>query len=203
MERPQTDPSLAGDETYNVPRCIGVAQDVNNIQGNYITYRSGSEASSSFQAEASLSVRYLAVSGSASASYATEKSFRQENQYAFYSFNADTYAASLRDYADLLNESALKRRIADLPVPFDGSNSDHVKQWRDFFSSFGTHVIINCSYGARFQLVSRRFSSHVPAHRITNGPVTSERLGLQLGELCQQSFLDQRTSVFQWCSRWR
>ena len=142
-----------GDEVFDVPRCIGIAKDISSVQGNYITYKSGSEASQSFQVDASLSVRYLAVSGSASASYATEKSFRQENQYAFYSFNADTYSASLRDYADLLNESALKRRIEDLPVPFNGTNPEHVKDWREFFSSFGTHAIINCSYGDRFQLV--------------------------------------------------
>lgn len=160
-----------------------MAQDVNNIQGNYITYKSGSEASQSFQVDASLSVRYLAVSGSASASYATEKSFRQENQYAFYSFNANTYSASLRDYADLLNESALKKRIEELPIPFDGSNDDHVKKWRDFFSSFGTHVIINCSYGARYQMVSacralERLSTDAKAvfHPFL------ECLGLQLGK---------------------
>ena len=145
-----------GDEVYDVPRCIGVATDINTVQGEYKTSRSGTEASSDFQSNASLSVRYLAVSGSVSASYATQKSFRQENQYAFYSFNADTYGASLRDYLDLLNESALKKRINELPKPFDGSKEEHVRQWSGFFASFGTHVIINCSYGARYQMVSKQ-----------------------------------------------
>ncbi|KAH9935269.1 MAC/Perforin domain-containing protein [Amylocystis lapponica] len=173
--RPDEDtrPVQIGDLTYDVPRCIGVAMDAQSVQGNYITYKTGSEASSNFQADASLTVRYLAVSGGVSASYGTEKSFRQENQYAFYSFNSDTYTTSMQDYIDFLNETPLKNRIAELPKPFNGADADNLKQWRDFFASFGTHVIIHCSYGARFQLnvwasnsessVNNRFSTSVTA----------------------------------------
>lgn len=137
---------------YDVPRCIGVSQ-YNRSDGNYVTYKTGSEASSSFKTEASMSVRYLAVSASASASYALDKTFKREDQFAFYSFNADTYLASMRNYADLLNEAALKKRLDDLPKPFNGDNDKNLSEWKDFFASFGTHVIINASYGARFQLV--------------------------------------------------
>ncbi|KAF9487886.1 hypothetical protein BDN71DRAFT_1348694, partial [Pleurotus eryngii] len=118
------------------------------------TYKSGSEANSYFEADASLSVRYLGVSGSVSASYATEKMFRQENQYAFYSFNSSTYVAVLRDWADLLNETALKRRLETMPRPFDENNENHVNEWKEFFDSWGTHVILNATYGARYQLVA-------------------------------------------------
>lgn len=138
---------------YNVPRCIGISS-INSVNGAYTTYKSGSEANSYFGADASLSVRYLGVSGSVSASYATEKMFRQENQYAFYSFNSSTYVAVLRDWADLLNETALKRRLETMPRPFDENNESHVNEWKEFFDSWGTHVILNATYGARYQLVS-------------------------------------------------
>ena len=128
-----------------------------NYQGSFLTYRSGSEAFSAFQADASLSIRYLCVSGGASASYATEKTLRRENQHAFYSFNADLYAANLRDYIDSINETALKRGIASLPTPFNGNDQTHAKKYRDFFGSFGTHVITYSTYGARCQLVRLSF----------------------------------------------
>ncbi|KAG9218284.1 hypothetical protein CCMSSC00406_0009904 [Pleurotus cornucopiae] len=161
-----------GKEVYNVPRCIGISS-INSVNGAYTTYKSGSEANSYFEADASLSVRYLGVSGSVSASYATEKMFRQENQYAFYSFNSSTYVAVLRDWADLLNETALKRRLETMPRPFDANNESHVNEWKEFFDSWGTHVILNATYGARYQLevhasnsessVNNRFSSSVQA----------------------------------------
>ncbi|OJA12170.1 hypothetical protein AZE42_05960 [Rhizopogon vesiculosus] len=162
---------ISGGIEYNVPNCIGVS-DYNISDGNYTTYATGTEASSTFQADASLSVRYMAVSASASASYALEKSFKRDDQFAFYSFNADTYLASLRDYADLLNETALTKRLDDMPK-FDGDDDDSLTQWKDFFASFGSHIILNASYGARFQLnvwasnqtesVNKSFSASVNA----------------------------------------
>ncbi|KAK1230926.1 hypothetical protein PQX77_005957 [Marasmius sp. AFHP31] len=162
-----------GDITYTIPGNIGVSTDLNNYQGGFVTYRSGSEAHEAFQADASLSIRYMSVSGGASASYATEKTLRRENQHAFYAFNADLYSANLRDYIDDINEKALKSRIEELPQPFNGSNKDHEKKYRDFFGTFGTHVITYCTYGARCQLnvwasnsnssVNNRFSASVTA----------------------------------------
>ncbi|THU80325.1 hypothetical protein K435DRAFT_809971 [Dendrothele bispora CBS 962.96] len=162
-----------GGQTYSVPRIIGVSTDISHFEGSYLTYRTGSEASAAFQADASLGIRYLCVSGSVSASYAMQRSLRRENQHAFYSFNADLFSASLRDYVDSINEKALKLRVAQLPTPFDGSKPDHRKEYRDFFSSFGTHVIKYCTYGARCQLnvwasnsdssVNEKFSANVNA----------------------------------------
>ncbi|KAK7444053.1 hypothetical protein VKT23_015450 [Stygiomarasmius scandens] len=162
-----------GQVTYKVPKSIGVSTDISNFQGSYLTYRSGSEASAAFQANASLSIRYLCVSGGASASYATEKSLRRENQHAFYSFNADLYSASLRDYLDSINEKGLKPRVEDLPKHFNGSDPENAKAYKDFFNSFGTHVITYCTYGARCQMnvwasnsdssVNERFSVSVTA----------------------------------------
>jgi hypothetical protein len=138
---------------YTVPWCVGIMTDVTRNDGSLITSRTGTEASEKFENDASLSAKYLAVSGSVSTQYATEKAFRRENQYAFYSLNSETYQAALREYSDLLNEDALKTRMKQLPKPFNPTNASEVKQWKDFFATFGTHVIVNCTYGARFQLV--------------------------------------------------
>ncbi|KAG6334618.1 hypothetical protein ID866_4470 [Astraeus odoratus] len=157
---------------YNVPRCISIIH-FDNSNGNYITYTTGTEASSSFQTDVSASARYLAVSASTSTSYALNKSFRREDQFAFYSFNASTYLAQMMDYIDLFNESALLRRIEQMPIPFDGYDDDNVREWKAFFASWGSHVIIKAGHGARFQLnvwasnseesVNKKFSINVGA----------------------------------------
>jgi len=165
---------IIGDVKYKVPKIVGVNQDVKSFQGTYITYRSGTEASAEFQADSSLAVRYLAVSGGGSVSYAVNKSFSSDNQFALYSFNSDQYTAGLRDYADSLNTAVLKAALADLPSPFPSKPDLAVEQkYKDFFSRYGTHVIVNTSYGARFQLnvwasnsnsaVNNRFSTSVKA----------------------------------------
>lgn len=146
--------SLAvGGVIYDVPRSIGVS-DYNSSDGTYVTYKTGTEAASSLTADASLSVRYLAVSASASISYALDKSYKREDQWAMYSFNADTYLASMRNYVDLLAETRLKNRLEDMK-PINGNDKNSVEEWKEFFSSWGSHVITNARFGARFQLVSR------------------------------------------------
>jgi hypothetical protein len=100
----------------------------------------------------------MAFSGSVSTSYSVEKTFRRDDQFALYAFNASLFGAGLRDYADLLNETALEKRLKEMPHPFT-SATDTVKEYKNFFASFGSHVIINASYGMRFQLVRLRTTS--------------------------------------------
>ncbi|KAI6039601.1 hypothetical protein EDC04DRAFT_1704437 [Pisolithus marmoratus] len=157
---------------YDVPRVIGVTS-FNSSNGNYVTYSTGTEASSALMIDTSLSARYLAVSASASVSYSVNKTYKREDQWAMYSFNADTYLASLRNYVDLLAETALANRLADMVAIGDGSDKDIVGEWKLFFMSWGSHVIINSAFGARFQLnvwasnssssVNQRFSTSVTA----------------------------------------
>lgn len=160
-----------------MPRCIGVS-DYNSSDGNYVTYKNGTEASSSLKIDTSLSARYLAVSASTSVSYSIDKTYRREDQWAMYSFNADTYLASLRNYLDLLAETALARRLEEMVPIGDGSNKNVVQDWKDFFASWGTHIIINSAFGARFQLVSWWIDPSCYAASHPSRP--SERVGIQL-----------------------
>jgi len=128
------------------------------LQGNYITYNSGKEASSAFLVDVSLGARYMAFSGSVSTSYSVEKTFRKDDQFALYAFNASLYGAGLRNYADLLNQKALENRLLEMPHPFS-DKPDTIREYRSFFASFGSHVIINSSYGMRFQLVRLQMKS--------------------------------------------
>jgi len=133
---------LSGGIKYNVPPCIGVS-DYNSRGGHYTTFANGTDTSRYFKENPSASARYLAMSASASVSYALDKAYREEDQFAFYSFSADTYLASLKNYAGMLNTAALKTRLGAIPKPFNGLNEHHVVEWKEFFASFGSHVIVN------------------------------------------------------------
>ena len=98
-------------------------------------------------------VRYLAVPASASISYSIDKTYKREDQWAMYSFNADNYLASLRDHNDRFAETALVKSLEDAVPVGDGSNKEAVQYWKDFFASWGTHVISKSAFGVRFQLV--------------------------------------------------
>ena len=147
---------LDGSE-YNVPKSVVVDEDTKFLQGTYITYKNGAEATNAFLADANLSARYMAFSRSASASYSVEKTFRREEQFALYAFNASFYNAALRNYIDLLNTTALVNRLSTLPQPFK-SDEATLREYKSFFTSFGSHIITNTGYGARFQLVCGCFT---------------------------------------------
>ncbi|KAI6039576.1 MAC/Perforin domain-containing protein [Pisolithus marmoratus] len=159
-----------GGTVYDVPKVIGIT-DCSSTEENHVTYSNGTAASSALKIDTSLSTRYLAVSARASVSYAIEKTYNREYQWAMYTFNAGTYLASLRNYTDLLAETALASRLEDMVAIGDGNNKDVVQDWKDFFTSWGSHVIIKAALGARFQLnvwasnsnssVNERFSTSV------------------------------------------
>lgn len=139
--------------TYNVPEVISVAKDVDGNSGSFLTYTNGRDAAAAFRDDIALALRYFAVTGDLSVSAATEKLFRRDNQYSFYSWSQDRYQARLMDYFSLINTKVLERGVGDLPTPFDGGNADTVTRYKEFFQQYGTHVIIKARYGARLQLV--------------------------------------------------
>lgn len=98
-------------------------------------------------------MRYFAVFGASSATYASERAFISGNQYAFYNLTNNAYQARLKDYVDLLNDNALLRGVRELTRPFVGTNPNILQQYKSFFERYGSHVLVDVNYGARFQMV--------------------------------------------------
>ncbi|KAG2146795.1 hypothetical protein DEU56DRAFT_931054 [Suillus clintonianus] len=136
-------------QVYDVPTAVSITTDVLSPQGGFRHYSTGTDATTDFRKDTSLSMRYLAVQSSPSCS---ARSLTKENQYAFYSFTKIMYGAYLKNYGDLLDERALLEGVADLPIPFSGTDPDILKQYKVFFQGYGSHVIIGGNYGARFQM---------------------------------------------------
>lgn len=137
---------------FNVPSAVFISQE-SLFQGAYVSYANGNDAQKAFRDDAGLPARYLAVTGTdATIAVAHDRLFIGENQYAFYTFANAVYAARLKDYDQLLNKEPLLRGVEDLPKPFNGNKEDVVAAYKSFFQRFGSHVIVNVNYGARFQL---------------------------------------------------
>lgn len=133
---------------------IGVAADDDGNSGSYITFGDGNQASIAFSNDSSLALRYFAVTGDPTVAASTDKVFRRNNQYAFFNYNQNSYLATLRDYVDSINTTALLAGVRDLPTPFNGSNASTLQKYKDFFQRFGSHIVTKVRYGARLQLVS-------------------------------------------------
>lgn len=125
------------------------------LLASYDSFKSGEEASQKLALDATLSARYTAISGDASAAYATSKFFLKQYQYALFGFSQVMLRASFADYADMVNIPLLKQRLARIK-PFDPSDYWNVQRYRSLFATIGSHVIFAADYGARMQLVSIR-----------------------------------------------
>lgn len=150
--------------TYAVPKAIGVSADANTISSTFTTYKTGGEASFSFQNDGSLASLYCGVTGNASVNAATNKMFRNTNQWAFYCFYKNKYLAQLRNYGSLLQVNPLAAAIRRLPEQFDGDNKTTVAAYKNFFDTYGTHLITKVRRGSRLLLVSNSTATEKVIH---------------------------------------
>ncbi|KAG8215624.1 hypothetical protein J3R82DRAFT_7493 [Butyriboletus roseoflavus] len=139
-------------EVYSVPRQVLVQNDNQIVRGEYITFPNGTEAASAFRSDASYPLRYFAVSGTTSGAIAAQKSFLADNQFAFFSYTEGKYNVRLRDYYESLVEAPLINGLEGMPNPFNPSDANTVRRYREFFRDFGSHIIVHANYGARYPL---------------------------------------------------
>jgi len=163
--------------TWTVPDGVDVAEDIAKGEGeffrlcfiiecsfpeintltlctaSYNTYSDGTTAASSIEGNASLSAKYMAVSGDVSASYSISKMFEASYSYALFSYNQSLLQVSFEDWGSKINQSAIKTRLNNIPK-FNPQNDDVVGQYKRLFKTLGSHIITGANYGGRFQLVS-------------------------------------------------
>ncbi|KAL0570709.1 hypothetical protein V5O48_011243, partial [Marasmius crinis-equi] len=151
FDEDDTRPVQVDGKSYSIPKAIGVLAD-EGITNGFVNYANGNDAAIAFRNDSSLSSRFMATTGDPSVGRATEKHHRRNLQYAYYSYGQAKYLAVLRNYADLLNESALLAGIRGLPTPFNGQNQEVLDKYKSFFQRYGTHVITKVQYGAHYQL---------------------------------------------------
>ncbi|KAJ7779117.1 hypothetical protein B0H16DRAFT_1659274 [Mycena metata] len=113
---------------YHTPKNISV-HDSPSVHSSYHAYKNGIAATSALERDASLAFSFLAVSLDASASHSIRRCFEEKSQYALYCINSTQYTVTLGNY-------------------------NVIKEYKRFFATIGSHVIIGVTYGARFQMTA-------------------------------------------------
>ncbi|KAF8317128.1 hypothetical protein DL93DRAFT_2165785 [Clavulina sp. PMI_390] len=136
---------------YNVPRNCFITGDTATQSAVTTYYADGSAAASALTADASLAGKYLAVSASAETTYSITKTFHTDTQYSLFDFQSLVYVAGLKDWILDIDEGAFISPIRRMG-PWNPSNSTVVEAYRNFFNSYGSHVITSVQFGARYSM---------------------------------------------------
>ncbi|KAH9935270.1 hypothetical protein B0H21DRAFT_759297 [Amylocystis lapponica] len=168
-----------GGVEYEIPGIVFATEDALGIQSSDATYKNGSQALHAFQSDSGVAYRYLAVSADTS-SFPLEKSLPNGSQFAFYHFDDDSYIAGVREFLDFVNESALLKRISQLPKPFS-MDTDVIKAYERFFQEFGSHVVTGVTYGARCRLCVWASNAYPDVNKNWSRDVTASVKGLMSG----------------------
>lgn len=116
----------AASATYTAPSNVSISAQ-GNAESIYTTYASGADAKSDFKAHGSLSVSYMAVSGSASIDYAFDKHFHEDYQYALFNSSKDQYRAVIDDYVSWINPTVAKEAVS-----LGAFTVDNIESFRSF-----------------------------------------------------------------------
>jgi hypothetical protein len=136
--------------TFSVPNNVRVNTDERLTSGGLRAFASGSDVLHTMNADADFSASYMGVTVSGAVSYATASHFTTDQQYAFLSKNIASYTARITDYDTFVNTPVINAASA-LP-DWNPAVSATVSKYKHFFSTYGTHTIVNAYYGWRFQL---------------------------------------------------
>ncbi|RYP14427.1 hypothetical protein DL765_006370 [Monosporascus sp. GIB2] len=119
----------------------------------YEYYESGTAASNAVKTDASVSAKFMAVSGSASIHHSIAQSFNSSMQYSMFSFSHAMAHVGFDGWDSDINSDVLKQRLASI-ASFCPSNPDPVivAAYANLFGNLGSHIITGLNFGARFQL---------------------------------------------------
>ncbi|OAX36798.1 hypothetical protein K503DRAFT_801742 [Rhizopogon vinicolor AM-OR11-026] len=162
---------------FPIPRCISVSQNINSQTDTRI-YKNGAEAVNAMRQDVALASRFLAVTSTDVSNYPLDRWFPAADQFSLYYFHADNYLAGLQEYLDFLNESALREGVSRLPRPFTPDKEATVLAYKTFFNTYGSHVITNASYGARFLMNVWASNSHADVNENFNRDATAMVKGI-------------------------
>ncbi|MCJ1292858.1 hypothetical protein MMC34_004411 [Xylographa carneopallida] len=176
----QTSKETVNGVTWKVPYNVDITTDTTSTTTSFDQYKNGTEAAATIEGSANAAANYLCLSGSAGLSYSITKTYQKSYAWALYSFKEYLLQAQLVDFGDSINESNLTNRLSNID-PFDSNNPSVVNQYKVFFDTMGTHVVVGATYGASLQMsvyaanskseVDEKFAADVHAqyNGLTNG----------------------------------
>lgn len=132
------------------------------------SWADGVTTAQEIKADASLSAKYMAVSGDASVDYSVNSTFQKDRSYALFSYNQTVATCAFAQWGDSVDTATLASAILKLKLqPFDSTNSDIIESYKTLFSTLGSHIVVGATYGGRLQMVTE---SHMLTY-FEDGPV--------------------------------
>ena len=117
------------------------------------TYTTGSEARKAIGAGGSAQGKFKVVEGDASVDVGIQNNFKEDRAYEMFSYNDVQILAKFSDYAGQVKEDLLITMLRRAG-PWNPDDVASLQNWRSFYNSFGTHVIIGVQYGSRLSFVN-------------------------------------------------
>ncbi|OCH91967.1 hypothetical protein OBBRIDRAFT_791718 [Obba rivulosa] len=183
-------------KTYDVPQNITVSTDSAGTTSSLCTCKNGADLRAILTIDASFRARYSTFAGDASCSYPVCKSFRDDCQYVLYNMNTVCYTAELQVDSRTIHESCAAS-IRRLPVHFIPKD---LQLFREFFRTFGSHVIVNTTHGSRFNSICWISSSDVRYRHNLSPSVLATLEGITSGEQLMASIEREETSRLRYAS---
>ncbi|KAM3504182.1 hypothetical protein MY11210_008453 [Beauveria gryllotalpidicola] len=168
-----------------------------NTKSYDLYVETGEELSTKFGADANLSIAYGGLSVSASSQYSYESSFKSTSVYGNYSFDQKVYSVQLADPHKFVNSGLVDEAKVLKPWKQDEATYD---KYRLFFEKWGTHVLIECFLGTRYQLAIEKLETSSEKKQEVKACVSLEYKGIVSGgggavdDRVYQAYLNTRKS---------
>ncbi|RFU79238.1 hypothetical protein TARUN_2950 [Trichoderma arundinaceum] len=165
-----------GGKAYSIPENTELFSGARTTVTNTLRVETGSELASDFDTQNSLSASYAGISASASAQYSYHSSLISSNWYAIVSVDHKSFLLSLQ--TDLYDNINPKLIAAAQALPPWSINTEVYATYMDFFNRWGTHVMLACTFGARYQLRVESDSSSKETRESFHTHVSAEYSGV-------------------------
>lgn len=151
-DRVEEEVSIPGIPTqYRIPNNFRLEAKGTETKYHDLLIETGSSLAEKASKDASVRRSYFGVNANAT-DYDYGITLDPEDLYGLFSLEQATYSVSLRPQQETWNNISqdLLLSIQQLP-PWADADDVHAT-WRDFFDSWGTHAVLEISYGNRYQL---------------------------------------------------
>jgi hypothetical protein len=153
LSQKMTPVTFPGNKILNIPENTSLTQGLGHTTTHSLKVERGDSLASELSTSASLSASYCGVSADTSAQYNYSSSLNASNYYAVVSVDHSSFFLRLKGHKDTYcNINTELISDADKLPEWKENDVSIYNRYVDFFKSWGTHVIKNCTYGARYQL---------------------------------------------------
>ncbi|WEW59464.1 hypothetical protein PRK78_004938 [Emydomyces testavorans] len=140
---------------YLLPKNAKLYDSGGESVSHSLVCEAGTKMAKKFSADESVSLTYAGISASESSQYAYESVFQITTLYGVYSFDQQVYSVQLRQPYDYVNKELIEEALS---LPVWSEDKATYEEFKNFFTKWGTHILLECYLGTRYQLTVQQES---------------------------------------------